>query len=148
MLKREEYEKLGAGLPSYEDVNFHFEIDQVDESSFPLRAIRRRVMERVEACMKSLEEAIHPDGGVTSMIESLTDKQRERAIKLYKELGHLCREGQEIGMRADLAAEAQFVAKATQRWPSVRERMAAFFGVLKGYWEEDHKDEADRGYFG
>ena len=85
---RDVYKKLRTKykLPSYNELNNHFELDYIEEDAFLIRSVRRRIHEKVVFFAKLFEKVLFPNQTILmEMYETkfFTEKEKEDLFKVY-----------------------------------------------------------------
>ena len=147
---QEAYDKLPFALPSFDTLNSEFEIDTIEHTSFLIREIVRRMQSSLEEVMKIIEELLHPESSLSSMIEAeaLSDEQRKAVLSLYRALGSRYKQGLIVLVNHDEQAMATYIAQIVQQWSDVRTQVAQLLSTVKQQWDKEQTEEEDNGYFG
>ena len=147
---RNEYNKIKQKLPSFDELNNDFEISSITEKNFPLRAIRRKIMEKVLKYMTILESLIQPETHFTDLYESkfFNDSERHEILILYKKLKQFERETYEIALNEDDKDNADFINVFFIEWKAMKKQLIIIIKKIKGSWKEESKDKEVIGYFG
>ena len=143
------YSKL-KGLPSFEEMDMYFEVSSVDdECSFPVREIRRKVIEMISLYSKIVEELLHPDSGsAMHEVSQFSDKEKETHLTLYKKLKKFERMGLDVALTFDEAQQAAYVSEVFASWKGIVGELQGISVKLVSAWDLDVSTKKDNGYFG
>jgi hypothetical protein len=147
---RGEYNKIKQKLPSFDELNNDFEIAAITDKAFPLRAIRRKIMEKVLKYMTILESVIQPETHFTDLYESkfFSENERHEILILYKKLKQFERETYEIALNEDDKDNSDFINSFFSEWKAMKKQLVPLIKKLKNSWKEESKDREVIGYFG
>ena len=153
MTIRETYEKLRKrlkSLPTFEKLDFEFEIRSIEEGGFLLREIRKRIMEKLDSYAQYINELLQPEPTVANLRESqdFTSREKTEMYDLYKRLMIAHRAGMEVSIDGDDAAHAAYIAEICKDWEKVKKQMLAILKKVKAAWLKDTEVDVDVGYFG
>jgi len=147
---RSEYNKIRQKLPSYDELNEEFEIASITERNFPLRAIRRKMMEKISKYLSVLESIIQPETHFSDLYESkfFDDEKRHHVLEIYKKLKMFERETYELAINEDDESNADFINRLLIEWKNLKKNLFSIMKKLKESWKEENKDKEVIGYFG
>ena len=136
-------------LPKYEDLNREFDID-ADELSYPLRHIRKRMVETVDSYAKVLEDLMHPESGITTLYECkiLDDSGKERVFMLYKKMMRLLRHSLAVSLLSSEKDDAAFIKDAYAEWLDIKKAYLPLALELEATWANDTDIHEQLSYFG
>jgi hypothetical protein len=147
-----EYEKLKKkyAIPDFNKLNLEFEITTLDSAEFLLRSVRKKIVEKIEALCKILEEILQPEANLSSMVEgkAFSDNERKKILELYKELMFLNRSSVQTSLKADDAEEALFISESFKEWAKIKKQMSEIIEKIKRTWKEEFKADEELGYLG
>ncbi|MFW5747125.1 MAG: hypothetical protein ACOCWQ_06275, partial [Nanoarchaeota archaeon] len=138
------------GMPGFAEINDEFEIEHIEQTSYLIREIRRRILQHIDGCIKFLESILHPEGSLSSMMEtsSIEEEHKDMIMGMLRKLNHALRHGQRISMLHDKQQDADFICTMTKDWPKMRMQFAEISELLEKAWKEDHYSKQENGYFG
>jgi len=138
------------GLPSFEEMDKYFEISSIeDECTFPVREVRRKVIEIVSLYSKIVEELLHPDSGsAMHEVSQFTDKEKEGHLSLYKKLKKIERMGLHVALTFDEAQQAAYVSEVFASWKGIIVGLQGISSKLASAWDHEVSTKKDNGYFG
>lgn len=153
MSVKEEYDKLRKqykSLPTFEKLDFEFEIAGIEEHSFLLREIRKRVMERLQQYAEYINELLQPEPTVANLRESqdFTPKEKAEMYDLYKRLMIAHRAGMEVSILGADREHAAYITEIFKDWEKVKKQMLAILKKVKASWLKDTEVDTHVGYFG
>lgn len=150
---KEEYDKLRKrykSLPTFEKLDFEFELRSIEDYSFPLREIRKRIMERLDAYAQYLSELLQPEPTVANLRESqnFIGKEKEEMYDFYKRLMIAYRAGMEVWVTGGEREHVNYIVEIAKDWGKVKEQMLAILKKVKAAWLKDTEVDVDVSYFG
>ena len=153
MAVKDEYEKLRKkfkNLPTFDKLDFEFEIRGIEEHVFLLREIRKRIMEKLDSYAQYLSELLQPEPTVANLRESqdFTTKEKAELYDLYKRLMIAHRAGMEVSVLGGDAEHAAYLAEICKDWEKGKKQMLAILKKVKASWLKDTEVDVDVGYFG
>ena len=153
---KEDYEKLKKTykLPNYEDLDKEFEllyVTKLEEIKFPLRFIRRRMNDKIAWFCNMLQNIIQPNpGSIIGLEESkfFSSEDREKMIKLLKELMYIERESLILDVEYDEKKDVEYISNVFNKWGKIKKEICNFSEILKKGWKEEIRKESKEQYFG
>lgn len=136
-------------LPTYEELDFEFELDE--EAKFPMRDVRRKINNKLHIFLDILQAVIQPEtSDLTQMYEAhyYTEKDKQKALTLYKQLMIYSRTSDEIAIKQNEDKEAKFIIDLFQKWNVIKDEMYYFIIKMKESWKKEFKVEDDTRYMG
>ncbi len=143
--------KKKLALPEFSTVDKEFEISTIEKPGFLLRAIRRKIGERLENITQLLDPLLQPDpNSFCSLFEyrCFTESQRKELLKRFQELMALYRASITADLGADDAEDAAFITKAVNEFPALRQALKPFVKTLADSWPKKIEQKDVVGYFG
>ena len=147
---KEAYSKLPYSLPSFEEVNNEFEIEDL-EVSFILRNILRKAAEKIEFYVGIVSDLLQPDtGSMSSMHETrfFTDSEKENMYSLFKKLMKSHRSIIEQVLSKSEEEQAEFLRDFFQDWKKTKQELSILIKKMKDSWDKETIIQTDVGYFG
>ncbi len=140
-------------LPPYEQLNQDFEIETLEQEAFLLRAIRNRITEKMEYCIKLLMSILQPEQNITDLYECrmFTDEQKKSLYSLYKNLMVWMRAANILSIESTEKEEAEYLKKFYQEWTAQTGQRCQLKNVLmelKDSWSKETDVEDELGYLG
>lgn len=150
---KDEYKKLRMkyNLPSYNELNNHFELDYIEEDAFLIRSVRRRIHEKVVFFAKIFEKVLFPNQTVLmEMYETkfFTEKEKEDLFKAYDELLVLDRRALSLNVSSTNSKEAEYINLAFKKWPRLTKKSQFVIEKLDSSWKDKKADLSKNHYFG
>ena len=143
--------KVRYNLPAFEILNNEFEIACIENDTFLLREIRRKIADKIEFYTHMLESILQPDAAsVINMHEYRAfDETRKKALfALYKELMSLFRTALILECVLDDKEEVAFIIDVVKKWPLFKKELAKVAEQLKNSWTDDTDVSEDLEYLG
>ena len=138
-------------LPDFKEIDFEFEISDLEETNFLIRAIMRRIAERLDFYTTIIEEIIQPDASnLYAMHESRFFEEDEKKIMydFYKKLMNLSRCSVELSLEHNEKEESEFINNFIQEWKEIKKELVRYIKRLKDSWKTETDTKEDIGYLG
>ena len=139
-------------LPEFKDIDFEFEISDLVETNFLLRAIVRRIAEKLDFYSTMLEEILQPDtSNLYAMheIRYFDDDEKKQMYGLYSKLMNFNRQSIEVSLQHNEKDEADFVKDLFDEWKSLKQELLRFVKKMRASWKTEEADiKEDLGYLG
>lgn len=154
---KEEYDKLGKkyDLPSYEELDDEFELlyfQNILEIKYPLRFVRRRIVDKVSGFVNFFQGVISPTpGNLISMEESgfLSKEDKDEVVKMIKIMVVMERESLLLDINHDEMSDAEFIKKGYSKWKNLKLKVEEYAKKMKDGWNSEIPEEENEGhYFG
>jgi len=150
---REEYNKLSKkyDLPDFDKLNNEFELETIEREEFPLRQIRRRIVDRLVIFCKIIEEIIYPSGQnqlINHEIRSFSEEDRKQFVELHKKM--MVYERQSLFLNISSSKEEEDAKYIFQLFSEMDDYKLVILEVVKKMqtaWKHDLPDE-EQPYFG
>jgi len=139
-------------LPEFKEIDFEFEISDLDETNFLFRAIIRRIAEKLDFYSTMLEEVLQPDtSNLYAMHEMryLTEAEKSQMYEIYTRLMNLNRQSIEVSLGHNEKNDAEFISNALNEWKTLKIELLKFVRKMKASWKAEEADiKEDLGYLG
>lgn len=138
-------------LPDFKEIDFEFEISDMEETNFLLRGIIRRIAERLDFYTTMLEEILQPDAGkLYAMHESrvFEEDDKVKMFEFYKKLMILSRHSVEISLMNSDKEEARFINEFMNEWGKIKSELLFYVKRMKDSWNAELDTKEDVGYLG
>ncbi len=139
-------------LPEFKDIDFEFEISDLEETNFLLRAIVRRIAEKLDFCSTMLEEILQPDtSNLYAMheIRYFDDDEKKQMYGLYSKLMNFNRQSIEVSLQHNEKDEADFVKDLFDEWKVLKQELLRLVKKMRDSWKTEEADiKEDLGYLG
>lgn len=153
---RVEYEKLNKkyDLPGYNELDEEFELlyfQPVIEIKYPLRFIRRRIVDKFSGFVNYFQNIINPvNASIIFMEESgfLTDEEKKELAIFIKNMIILERESLILDIELDERRDAKFIKEASLKWKEYKLKLLEYAFKIKKEWEKGTTSEEENHYFG
>jgi hypothetical protein len=143
--------KKKHSLPDFALMDKEFEISTIDKPAFLIRAIRRKIGERLESITQLLDPFLQPDAGsFCSLYEyrCFTESERKEILKHYQILMALHKASIVADLSIDDAQDALFIVRAAADFPQARQALKAILQKLVDSWPKQIQQKDVVGYFG
>jgi C-terminal processing protease CtpA/Prc len=143
--------KKKHSLPDFAVLDREFEVSTIEKPAFLLRAIRRKVGERIDAAVQLIDPLIQPDAGSYANLteyRALTEADRKELLKHFQHVMELSLACIDAEMSADDAQDAVFIRRAAAEWPAIRESLRPFVQKIGIAWTKSVEHKNNVGYFG
>ena len=143
-------EKKKFNLPDYDNLDFEFEISNIEEGYFIIREIRRKISDKLETFIKLLEDVLQPETTVANLHECnfFDEEEKEKIFKLYSKLMRLNRKSLCLGLNPDDKEEAEFISNVFSEWESIKKDVTHVLTKMKESWEKEAEAKENPQYFG
>ena len=138
-------------LPEFKDMDFEFEVSDLEETNFMLRAIIRRIAEKLDFYCTMIEEILQPDtSNLYAMHETryLEEDEKKQMYDLYKKMMGTNRLTIELSLDYDEKTSAEFVNSFITEWKSIKKDLLRFVLKMKKSWQVETDIKEDLGYLG
>ena len=139
-------------LPEFKDIDFEFELSDLEETNFLPRAIIRRIAEKLDFYTTMLEEVLQPDtSNLYAMHEmkNFDENEKKRMYELYARLMSFNRQSIQVLLEHNEKEEAEFINNALNEWKIIRQKLLKFVRKMKGSWNMEEADiKEDLRYLG
>ena len=144
--------KKKHNLPEFKEIDFEFEISDLEETTFLLRNIIRRIAEKLDFYSTMLEEVLQPDtSNLYAMHETkyLNEDDKNSMYELYTKLMNLNRQSIEVSLERNERNEADFINNVFAEWKKLKEELLKFVRKMRASWKAEEADiKEDLGYLG
>ncbi|MBI2653575.1 hypothetical protein HYX02_02065 [Candidatus Woesearchaeota archaeon] len=138
-------------LPEFKDFDFEFEISDLEETNFLLRAIVRRIAEKLDFYTTMLEEILQPDtSNLYAMHETrnFSDTEKNKMYDLYRKLMDYNRQSIEVALNHDEKEEVDFINRFFDDWKELKKELLMYIKKMRASWNEEVDIKEDVGYLG
>jgi len=138
-------------LPEFKDMDFEFEISDLEETNFLLRVIIRRIAEKLDFYTTMLEETLQPDtSNLYAMHETrhFDEDEKKEMYDLYRKLMGLNRQTIELSLEHDENSTVDFINKSLNVWKELKKDLLKFARKMKESWKTETDIKEDLGYLG
>lgn len=150
MAKEYEALKKKYSLPELNELDREFCMGKLEESSFVLRNIIHKMLERFEYVLKILNDLIQPENSLADMYEaeSLPDDEKKNAFELLKKTAYYHRELliRDFDYNDDTAAA--LILKVFKDWKEIKKDFLRILNKMKESWKSQAKSKIEENYFG
>jgi len=138
-------------LPEFKEIDNEFEISDIEETSFLLRAIVRRIAEKLDFYTTMLEELLQPDtSNLYAMHETrfFDQSEKNKMYDLYRRLMDYNRQSIEFSLEHNDKDKVEFINNILNEWGSLRKELLKFVKKMRASWSIDTDIKEDIGYLG
>lgn len=138
-------------LPEFKDIDFELEISDLEETNFLLRAIIRRIAEKLDFYATVIEEILNPD---TSKLYAMHETRNFEAAEknsmydLYRKLMDYSRQSIEVSLIREEKEEADFINSFFNEWKDLKKDLLKYIKKMRASWKEEADIKEDLGYLG
>jgi hypothetical protein len=147
-----EYEALRKkySLPELNELDREFCMGKLEESSFVLRNIIHKMLERLEYVIKMLNDLIQPENSLADMYEaeSLPDDEKKNAFELLKKAAYYHRELLIRDFDYSDDSAAAIILKVFKDWKDIKKDFLRILDKMKESWKSQAKSKIEENYFG
>ncbi len=138
-------------LPEFNEINFELELSDFEETNFLLRAIIRRIAEKLDFYTTMVEETLQPDASnLYAMHETrhFDDVEKKRMFDLYRKLMDFNRRSIENSLEHDESSEAGLINEFFDEWEAIKKELLGFVKKMRDSWKTETDIKEDIGYLG
>ncbi len=133
------YQKLAKqhSLPEYDALNFDFEIEMLEDTSYFIRQIRMRMLEKYGYFSKIIEELLNPDSGSLVQLHEykyLTEDDKSMLYNWLKKCMAYDRKSAVYILSPDEKKEAQLVKEVFMAWQVAKKELMPIFQKVADGW--------------
>ncbi len=148
---KERYETLRKklDLPTFEELE-EFEVGSIEECSYLLPEIRRRLIDKAHDSMDFLSDVFQPDASLTNMYESRAfgEEEKKAAFNAFRRLMFWKRAALKASIANDDKANVEFIKGFVSEWKELKSTLSAIVDKVRVSWEMDSEQDEKLGYFG
>lgn len=151
---KKEYEKYRVKykLPNFMELNRDFEIERAyeRETDFPLREIRKLMMDKVLGYLRFIELLLNPTNAPLfffGLVKGMGMDDRKTIEKIYGKLGEFEIDVIELDNDYTDEKEARFIANIYKGWQEIKSDLKGVIGSLRSGWNQKN-ERKDKGYMG
>lgn len=138
-------------LPQYDDLNEEFEISSLEDEQFLLRAIKKRMQERLDEAAGMLGDIVHPVSETVALMHEwrfFNGREKKVMYQLYRKLKFFIRAFDEASLIQQEENDAKLIAEVAGAWKDLREQCIPYAKRLKEAWTKDEGIKEELGYLG
>jgi|SRR3989344_3429729 len=138
-------------LPVLKEIDMEFEISDLEQTSFLLRAIIRRIAEKLDFYTTIVEETLQPDTAKLYAIHEsrvFDDEEKKEMYDFYKELMIISRKSIEVSLHGSEKEEASFINEFMNDWEKIKSRLLSYVKKMKDSWKAETDIKEDLEYLG
>ena len=138
-------------LPDFKELNFEFEISDLEETNFLIRGVIRRIAERLDFYTTLLEEILQPDTAkLYAMHESrvFEEEDKKKMFDFYRKLMILNRRSVEVSLENNDKEEASFINDFMDEWEKIKSELLFYVRKIRDSWKAETDIKEDVGYLG
>lgn len=138
-------------LPEFREIDNEFEISDLEETSFLLRAILRRVAEKLDFYATMLEEVLQPDASnMYAMHETraFDEDEKNKMYDLYSRLMNYNRQTIGLSLAHNEKEDADFINNFLNEWKELKKELLKYVKKMKDSWKTEADIKEDLGYLG
>lgn len=138
-------------LPEFREIDDEFEISDLEETSFLLRAILRRIAEKLDFYATMLEEVLQPDASnMYAMHETrfFDEDEKKQMYDLYSRLMNYNRQTIGLSLEHNEKEDADFINNFLNEWKELKKELLKYVKKMKDSWKTEADIKEDLGYLG
>ena len=138
-------------LPDFKEIDFEFEISDIEETNFLLRGIIRKIAEKLDFYATMLEEVLQPDtSNLYAMHETrfFDENEKKQMYELYQKLMNFNRQSIEISLQHNENDDADFINNLLNEWKELKKELLMFVRKMRASWKTEADIKEDLGYLG
>jgi len=148
-----DYEEIAKKykLPSYDELDQDFDLGVIEESTYPLREIRKKMTEKLELLSDTFGQILQPNpDSIVDMHECkfFNESERSEIFVVYAELQQLLRRGTLCQLDESEKRDAEWIEQVNKSWKAIKKRSFPYLEKMKNTWKEMTSDKAELRYLG
>lgn len=153
-MNKEAYETLKKDfliLPDFDVINKEFELELIEPQCFPLRHIKRKIIEKFEPLLEILEHLVNPDpNSFVDMYECrcYTVGEKKQVLDVFSHLMEQYRALLEADLLCDDEKDAQLIRKIYDLWVQEKKLVLPLIKKLKECWQKHFEPKEILEYLG
>ncbi len=140
-----------VNLPEFRELDSEFEISDLEDTNFLLRAVIRRIAEKLDFYSTMLEEILQPDtSNLYAMHETrfFDEEEKKRMYDLYSRLMDFNRMSIEVSLKHSEKDESEFVSRFFSEWKSLKQELLGYVKAMRESWKKQTDIKEDLQYLG
>ncbi len=138
-MDEKEYNKIKEkhSLPNWQSINNEFELANIEEENFLLRAIAKKVDDRLDSYLHLSERLLVPDAGSMSDIyeaKCFDDKTKQEILEVFKKLKFLKSQYNEATLTRDDSGYSKFINESLKVWDDLKKKILPWVKELESCW--------------
>lgn len=136
-------------LPDFEKLDYEFEISSIEDEEFILRAVRRKVYEKLETTEKMIEDILQPSG-LSAMIEvkEIDEEDVKKAFDIYKIIMIHLRKATKLFFNDSDKENIQWINDVYEDWEKIKTDVLILNNKLTEVWSKPTTKKETIGYLG
>ncbi len=137
-------------LPSFDELDSEFEIGKIDDGTFLLRELRRKVADKIGEAGAIVEEVLQPDANLAGLYESrVFDEAEKKALfEIFKKLMTYNRMAMELSIKNSEKEDAEFIKSIHTEWKALSPQLLKFIRQLRESWGKESEEAEKLRYMG
>ena len=138
-------------LPDFKEIDYEFELSDLEETKFLVKAIVRRISEKIDFFTGILDGLLQPDASNLSSLHEakfFDDYEKKEMYDVYRKLMILSRKTAELSLASNEKDEAEFVNEFFSEWKLIGEELKKYLKKMKESWKTETDIKEDVGYMG
>ena len=148
-----EYAKIKKAhdLPAFKELDKEFELSVIEVKPFLVRAIRRRMNDKVIFFCRIIEGLLYPhEKSHIHAYESsfFNEQQKEQLTITHKKIMLLERDSLLLDIDSNEEQDARYIRDLAKDWKQFKQTTTQAVLIMKKAWETPQKEEKGGAYFG
>ncbi len=143
--------RKALSLPEFREIDEEFELSDLEETRFLLRAIIRRIAEKLDFYTTMIEELLQPDtSNLYSMHETrfFDEAEKKQMYELYTKLMNFNRHSIVASLENNQKAHADFISRVFGEWKEAKQDLLRYARKMRASWKAEIDVKEDIGYLG
>lgn len=146
-MDKKEFEKLG--LKNIDELDKHFEITSIKEEAFLLRAVRRKIADKIDHVIQMLSHYMEPDGIIQfNDAHALDDHDRDEVMRLLKEFSIIYKHYIELEIESNENEEKEFCMKSLETYKANITALKMLVSKVKKAYNSEQDIKVNTDYLG
>lgn len=149
----EQYNKLSKKykLPKFKELNEEFEISDIDDVSFLLRNILRKIADKLEFYSNLINDLLQPDMSSLSGVHEisfLSEIDKNNMYALFKKIMKAYRNINLLVLENDKKSQTRYLSSFYVEWLEIKKQLINYLSIMKDSWDKEANIEENLGYLG
>jgi len=150
---KQEYNRLKKkyNLPDFNKLDKEFEISTIDPNLFSIRAVRRKMLEKLIFFSKILETTLFPNlESLSTMYESrfFSEEDKDKISETYRVVMLHSRRFLKADVNPEDKTDAKLIKDLSKDWPKIKDKVGQLVNKMEACWNKKDVKIKDLIYFG
>jgi len=150
MEKHYEVLKNKYSLPTFEELDNHYELAELEDKKHLLRNIRGKMKERFDAIISLLLDILEPDVDAVSIHEAqvFSEMESKQILTLFEKLKYFSRSSSVLFIDDSEEKNADYIKQIHEKYLILKPQIKQIIERIRDSWNGLKKQENKEAYFG